>query len=94
MPSVENRGGSIFADNDHDNYAAVTIAKATRLQGATGTWVVTLKDPPTKLNFTAGQALTYNSKGTRNPNADNQLTVTTVNGPAKYTCNGPYPIRI
>lgn len=93
MPSVTNKGGHICQTANTANYAGVDEAVATQ-NGAAATWVVTLKDVPTIANFTVGQALTYNSKGTTNPNADNALTVTSVNGPTKYTCTGNWPMNI
>jgi len=60
----------------------------------TATWVVTLNKVPSKSNFTSGQHLIYNSKGTNNHNADNFLTVTSVNDPCKYTCTGNWPINL
>lgn len=94
MPSVTNQGGSITADNNHSNFAGVITATAAQTNaGATATWVVTLRSEPAAANFTAGQAVTYNAKGTNNTNADNALVVISVNGPAKYTCNGPWPMR-
>ncbi len=70
-------------------------ATATQI-GATNqaTWVVTLKNVPTISNFQKGNTLTYNAKGTKNTNADNALTVTSVNGPTKYTCSGDWPMKI
>jgi hypothetical protein len=52
-----------------------------------------LKDAPRISNFTVGMALTYNTKGTSNITSDNALTVTVVNGPAKYTCTGNWPVN-
>ena len=97
MPSVTNKGGHIYQSLDTKNYAGVDEAKGTKTLANTATWVLTLKDVPTKTNFIPGQSLTYNSKGTNNHNADNILnilTVTSVNGPAKYTCSGNWPINI
>lgn len=95
MPSATNKGGSIAQNGNPNNYAAVDEATATQI-GITNqaTWVVTLKNVPTISNFQRGNALTYNAKGTRNPNADNALTVTNVNGPTKYICSGNWPIKI
>lgn len=93
MPSVSNPGGHISENSDPKNYAAVTTAEATKAKTG-ATWVVTLKDLPTKANFKVGEALTYNSKSTNNPNANNVLVVTAVNGPTKYGCSGPWPMKI
>jgi hypothetical protein len=93
MPSVTNKGGHISQNANPDNYAGVDQATATQTGPAAASWVVTLTNVPTVANFQVGQALTYNSKGTRNPNADNNLTVTSVNGPTKYTCNGNWPMN-
>ena len=87
MPTVN--GGSVQQDADHDNYAAVTTATATNVND----WVLVLKNPPVKHNYAIGDHLTYNSRGTHNPNADNQLVVTSVVGPGKYKCTGNYPIN-
>jgi len=92
MPSVTNQGGSITANNDPKNEAGVMTATATKAGGG-ATWVVTLKNAPLKANFTVGQAVTYNAKGTSNANANNALVVMSVNGSAKYTCNGPWPMN-
>ncbi|MFY9227138.1 MAG: hypothetical protein WAQ98_30995 [Blastocatellia bacterium] len=94
MPSATNKGGHIYQSIRTDNYAGVDEATVTQLNANTGTWVVTLKDIPTKANFAVNQTLVYNSKGTNNHNADNNLTVTSVNGPAKYTCRGNWPMNI
>ncbi len=94
MPSVTNKGGHIYQNNNAANYAGVDEAKATQTVAGTATWVVTLNNVPTIANFTPGQALVYNSKGTNNHNADNMLTVTSVNGPCKYTCTGNWPMNI
>jgi hypothetical protein len=94
MPSATNKGGHISQVGNVRNEAGVDEAKATKTGAHTATWVVKLSKEPTIANFTAGQALTYNAKGTRNPNADNALVVVTVNGPTKYTCNGNWPMNI
>lgn len=95
MPSVTNKGGHVSQNGNVQNYAGVDQAVATQIPAvpATATWVITLKNVPTLTNFVVGQALTYNSKGTNNHNADNNLVVTQVNGPAKYTCNGNWPMN-
>jgi|GEM_PF-6669600 hypothetical protein len=90
MPSITNNGGSIGPRGGP--VAAVATATATRIAaGAETTWVVTLVAPPPRANYTLGQDLIYNSRGTHNPNADNALTVESVIGPAKYKCSGPWP---
>ena len=89
------KGGHIESNADPDNYAGVDQAVVTQTgQEAVADWVVTLKDVPTKKNFTKNEDLTYNSKGTNNPNADNALRVTRVDGPTKYICTGNWPINI
>jgi hypothetical protein len=95
MPSVTVNGGSVEQTANPKNIAAVTTAVVTQstTAPATGTYVLTLKDVPQISNYTVGMALTYNTKGTSNPNADNALTVTVVNGPAKYTCTGNWPVN-
>lgn len=87
MPTVN--GGHVQANADANNYAGVDTATATNAND----WVLVLKSAPTLRNYVVGDGLTYNSKGTRNPNADNQLVVTSVVGPAKYRCTGNYPIN-
>src|SRR3989337_1242753 len=96
MPSVTNKGGHISQNGNAQNYAGVDQAIATQIPTAptTATWVVTLTNVPTQANCLAGQALTYNSKGTNNQNADNNLVIVQVNGPTKYTCTGNWPMNI
>ena len=94
MPSVTNKGGHISQNGNAQNYAGVDQAVATQTGPAAATWVITLTNVPTQANFLVGQALTYNSKGTNNHNADNALAVVQVNGPTKYTCNGNWPMNI
>jgi hypothetical protein len=93
MPSVTNNGGSIESNLDPANVAGVVSATATQTGANTSTWVVTLTAPPQKANYARGNHLTYNAIGTHNPNANNALVVTSVNGPAKYTCSGPWPMN-
>lgn len=93
MPSATNHGGTIHETADASNGAGVIQAKATQTVGGAATWVVTLHGVPRRANYTIGQALTYNARGTHNVNANNALTVTSVNGPAKYTCTGPWPMN-
>lgn len=94
MPTSSCTGGHIEQQSDKNNYAGVIKAESAQIgSGNTGDWVVTLKAVPLKTNYTRGMALTYNSKGTSNPNANNYLKVTSVVGPAKYKCSGPYPIN-
>lgn len=95
MPSVTNQGGYIYQSDNKANDAGVEQATATQVnEGDTATWVVTLKKVPSEANYTKGLKLTYNSKGTSNPNANNYLEVTQVNGPTKYTCTGNWPMNI
>ena len=67
MAKATINGGHIEATHNTGNYAGVDEATVTQNTVVTGTWVVTLKDVPIKSNFTVGQDLTYNAKGTHNP---------------------------
>ncbi len=87
------QGGCVFESADGNNIAAVTEVRVTQTGPTTGTWVVVMKSEPAIRNFTAGMNITYNSKATQNPNADNYLVVISEDGPAKYTCNGNWPIN-
>jgi len=86
-------GGSVEQQGTPDNCATVLTAESTQA-GKGGAWVLVLKEAPRRANFTKGMKIVYNAKGTRNPNADNMLIVTHCDGPAKYRCDGPYPIKV
>lgn len=58
-----------------------------------GTDTITIKGVPTKAKFPLGIVLIYNTKGTTNPDADNYVTVSAVNGPTKYTWVGSWPVN-
>jgi hypothetical protein len=94
MPTSKNSGGSVEEQGNADNCAAVETAESTQTVGAQGNWVLVLKGAPRIANYTNGMNLVYNAKGTHNPGANNYLVVTSVVGPAKYKCTGPYPINI
>lgn len=91
MPNL--RGGHISSNENRKNYAQVEEAVVTSTGSNTANWVITLKDVPRIANFRYGENLTYNTKGTKNPNANNALSVTEVLGPTRYLCNGNWPIN-
>lgn len=63
MPSVTNQGGYIYQSDNEANDAGVEQAVATQInEGDTATWVVTLKNVPSKANYTKGLKLTYNTR--------------------------------
>lgn len=88
------QGGSIEETANPKNNAPVTEVTVTQSDPGKGDWVVVMEKEPAISNYTKGMNLTYNSKGTSNPNADNYLTVKQVVGPAKYKCTGNFPINI
>ncbi|MGD1699349.1 hypothetical protein [Dapis sp. BLCC M229] len=90
---ITHQGGDVFQTDNRDNIANVQEVRVTQKTNNTATWVVLTTAVPRISNFTKGMKLTYNAKGTRNPNADNALEVTNVDGPSKYTCNGGWPIN-
>lgn len=95
--SFEHKGGSIAPTQNRNNWAGVERVVVERIENGNNDiarWDVYLSGVPQLSNYTAGQALTYNAKGTNNPNADNLLTVTSVQGPGYYICQGPWPGQI
>ena len=78
-----HQGGDVFQTDNRDNIAAVQEVRVTQNTNNTATWVVLTTAPPRISNFTRGMNLTYNAAGTHNPNADNALVVTNVDGPSK-----------
>ena len=79
-------GGTLRSDNDHEVVANVeyVLQKAGEKE-----WRIYLKGLPAKRNFLKGEKLVYNAKGTNNVNADNDMIVKEVRGPAAYLCSGP-----
>ena len=76
-------GGTLRSDNDHEVVANVeyVLQKAGEKE-----WRIYLKGLPAKRNFLKGEKLVYNAKGTNNVNADNDMIVKEVLGPAAYLC--------
>lgn len=72
------------------NYVIVTATNVPNV----GQWKVYLRAVPDYRNFRRGERLVYNAKGTSNQNSDNDLVVTSVQGPGYYICSGPYPGQI
>jgi hypothetical protein len=86
MMDVIINGGTLRSDNDHEVVANVeyVLQKAGEKE-----WRIYLKGLPAKRNFLKGEKLVYNPKGTNNVNADNDMIVKEVLGPAAYLCSGP-----
>ncbi len=93
MEEITHEGGSIHANDDRDNCASVEYVTLTQTDATHAEWRVYLRGVPMKANYTRRQRLTYNAKGTSNPNADNDLVVKSVLGPGAYLCDGPWPGR-
>lgn len=95
MPTVNHKGGFIYLSTNRDVYSGVDNVEVTQIHTtATANWIVTLEDVPKERNYTIGDDLTYNAKGTKNDNSNNSLNVQDVLGPTKYSCLGNWPINI
>jgi len=84
-------GGNVCSSDDRTVIASVEYILRKKGESM---WRVYIKGVPSKRNFTRGEVLIYNTKGTENQNADNYLTVSEVGGPGYYICAGPETLNI
>jgi len=97
MSYFKYNGGSIRSSRDPQNIASVEYI--LRKEGETN-WRIYLAGVPRLRNFNRGENLIYNTKGTNNINADNDMTVLAppegdgVGGPGYYICTGPDKLNI
>ncbi|MCJ1253629.1 hypothetical protein MMC24_001441 [Lignoscripta atroalba] len=83
-----NKGGLIYK-KDKPEFGVFDVLQCT-VKGQEDRYLVTLRtEGETAPEYSVGDPVTYNSKGTNNHNADTTLKVFQVIGPFQFLCTGP-----